>query len=160
MKKFFGVLSLIAVLTVAFSSNAIASDVDDGVNVEYVASLNSPDFVAVVANVPILSGVFNVYTVGIDLRSADVSVNNIAKGEVVNSADIVSRVFVNTLVTNYAKVFLPIEVGLSSANSNNKVPNLNEYVSNYNYKYGYEAPELVKRISANIGKLTSVPIRS
>jgi hypothetical protein len=57
-----------------------------------------------------------------------------------------------TSSTNYAKVFLPFEVGLL------ETPNLNEYVSKFNYTYGSEAPEIVSRISSNIGKFTKYNI--
>jgi hypothetical protein len=157
MKKIFGVLSLIAILTVAFSTKAIASDADN-VSTEYVASLDAPDFVAVaVADLPTFTLFANPMEVPIT--------NSLANGEVVDSAEIVAGVFSNNEL-NYANVFLPIEVGLLTASVNNeftlnnKAPDLNEYVSTFNDKFGYETPLLVKRISANIGKLTTIPLNS
>ena len=156
MKKIFGVLSLIAILTVAFSSNAIASDTDNSVSTEYVASLDSPDFVSV-AVVDATS--INLFTNPMD----ELTITNIvANGEVVDSATIVAGVL-NIDGTNYANTLLPVEVGLLTANLNDKLldlntkePDLNEYVSTFNDKYGYDTPLLVKRISANIGKLTTI----
>lgn len=150
MKKIFGILSLIAILTVAFSTKAIASDADE-VSVEFVASFDSADFVAVaLVDVPNLVGVLNV---------ADESVSNTANGEVVISTNIASRGVYIASTNNYAKVFLPFEVGWAST-SGDEAPNLNEYVSSYNDIYGYEVPKLVRWISANVGKLTTFSLNS
>lgn len=157
MKKIFGILSLIAILTVAFSTKVIASDADN-VSTEFVASLDAPDFVAVaVADLPTLTLFTN---------PMEVPINKIvANGEVVDSAEIVAGVL-NTNESNFANIFLPIEVGLLTASVNNeftlnnKAPDLNEYVSTFNDKFGYETPLLVKRISANVGKLTTIPLNS
>lgn len=149
MKKIFGILSLIAILTVAFSTKAIASDADE-VSTEYVASLDAPILVAVSVDVPS----FTLFT-----NSMDVPItNSIANGEVVDSAEIVAGVLSNS-ESNYAKVFLPVEVGLFTASSNNETINLTNIVST-NYTNGYEVPDLTKRISANVGKLTKPPLVS
>jgi hypothetical protein len=154
MKKVFGVLSLIAILTVAFTSQASASDGTD-YNVEFVISDYSPVYVAVATvDVPVF-GVFNV---------ADEPVNYMSK-EGVFTANIVSgdSTIISKFGTSFAEVFLPNEVGLTSKNiitNFETVPNLTEYVSNYNYTYGYEVPDIVKRISVNVGKLTKIPINS
>jgi hypothetical protein len=140
MKKIFSVLSLIAILTI-FSTEAVANDTDVGV--EYVASFDSPDLVSVaVVEVPTVIEFINV---------ADSSVNYIASEGGVDIPDIVAGLSA-TSSTNYAKVFLPFEVGLL------ETPNLNEYVSKFNYTYGSEAPEIVSRISSNIGKFTKYNI--
>lgn len=155
MKKIFGMLSLIAILTVAFSSNAIASDAEN-VSTEFVASLDSPDFVVLGAVEAPTVEFFNV---------ADVSVSSLASGEGVDSAEIVSgHEHTAKAVDTYnkdsfshEKVFLPFEVGWSAKIFNTK-STLSKYESHFNTN-GYETPLLVKRISANIGKFTK-PLNS
>ena len=151
MKKIFGVLSLIAILTVAFSTKAIASEADN-VSTEYVASLDAPDFVAVaVVDLP----TFTLFTNPMEVPIT----NSLANGEVVDSAEIVAGVLSNN-ESNYANIFLPVEVGLFTANVDNGTldftntePDLNKPVSS-EYTNGYETPLLVSWISANVGKLT------
>jgi len=156
MKKIFGMLSLIAILTVAFTSKAIASEADN-VSTEYVASLDAPDFIAAavvdmeVAKVSTLTEVFNV---------ADVSVSSIASGEGVDITEIVTgHEHTATVVGKYnkasfghEKVFLPFEVGWSAISFNTTLT-LSKYENSF-YTNGYEAPDIVSRISANVGKLT------
>lgn len=119
MKKIFGVLSLIAVLTISFASEAVASDNDVGF--EYVATTYSPDNVVVaVVEVPMFIEFINV---------ADESVNYIASKEDVKIPDIVSKDSVINS-TNHANIFLPFEVGLSSETINFDTNNLGTNYAN------------------------------
>ena len=132
MKKIFGVLSLIAILTVAFTSQASAEPDN---HVEYVVSFDSPDLVAV-DFISVESGVFNV---------ADVSVNS-ASASVEDLADNAIIYFGNLIV--YKSNEFEIE----------PLPDLNKYISNYNSTYGYDSPDLIKDISTNVGKLTRLTL--
>jgi len=152
MKRIFGVLSLIAILTVAFTSQASANGIDN--NVEFVVSVDyHPNVVIAVATleVPKVFGFINV---------ADNSVNYIASWEGVEIPDIDSRDSVINL-NDFSATHLPFEVGLLSEafyNENTIPLNLNKYVKSYNYTYGSEAPDIVSRISSNIGKITKYNI--
>lgn len=75
----FGVMSLIAILMVAFTSQASANSP----NTQVVCDIgsNDYDFVAVGVELVVEVGVFNVYTVGSDLRSADETVKEFASVE-------------------------------------------------------------------------------
>jgi len=150
MKKIFGVLSLIAILTVTFVTNASANGIDN--NVEFVVSVDYPSIEVAVATV-------EVPTVFEFINVTDLSVKEFASGEGVYIPDFVSKDSAINSV-NYSKVFLPFEVGLLEASTNYKetLPNLSEYVKNYNYTFGSEAPDIISRISSNIGKLTKYNI--
>ena len=137
MKKIFGMLSLIAILTVSFTSNAVANDVGNDFDVEYVIGGNT-EFVAVAT----VDGT-NIYAVSVDnLVSNTVAV----AGEDIILPDIVSTkldkgvVNVSDEAENYAeslegnntnivsegsnigfadftKIHLPFEVGLLNENT-------------------------------------------
>lgn len=161
MKKIFGVLSLIAVLMVAFSSNAIASVADD-VSVEYAISYDSPDFVAV-ATADALS--IEYVTIGEDFVRPDIgssgtlptselsefSTNVSAESESYISKGDADSV---NIVAGFSNTHLPIEVGLLT-----ETLSTNKYVST-NDKHGYEVSDIIKRISSNIGKLTTFNLSS
>jgi hypothetical protein len=150
MKKIFGVLSLIAILTVSFTLQASANGIDN--NVEFVVSVDYPSIEVAVATV-------EVPTVFEFINVTDNSVNYIASGEGVDIPDIDSRDSAINL-NNFSVTHLPFEVGLlSEASYKNTIsPNLNEYIKDYNYTYGSEAPDIVSRISSNIGKFTKYNI--
>lgn len=182
MKKILGMLSLIAILTVSFTINAVANDVGNDFNVEYVIS-DSPEFVAVAT----LDGtnIFAVSVINLELDSVAVvgediilpdivlsesdnklfnvsenTENSIASLEDVDNANIVSGDSVIEFA-DFTKTHLPNEVGLFTEFENeyfSTTPNLNEYVSNYNDTYGYETPDILKEISSNVGKLTTFNI--
>jgi len=152
MKKIFGVLSLIAILTVAFTLQASANGIDN--NVEFVVSVEHPSVVIAVATleVPKLFGVFNP-------TGEPVTKTAQSEGDV-EIPDIVSKDSAINLGNNFAVTHLPFEVGLlSEASYNESISlNLNQYVKNYNYTFGSEAPDIVSRISSNIGKFTKYNI--
>lgn len=150
MKKIFGVLSLIAIMTVAFTSQAVASD-NDNVNTEYVSALGSPDVVAV--EVPTFDGVFNVYTepVSYDFQSADVTVNYTDEGEsLAEAVPIVTGDFdTNFNFNNEPDVNTEPDLILSDATSYLNTDNI-----------GYASPEIVKDIATNVGKFTGTYIKN
>ncbi len=152
MKKIFGVLSLIAVLMVAFSSNAIASVVDD-VGTEFVVSYDSPDFVAVSTSIESVGEDFFLPDIGSSgtLIISEVSKNVSAESESYTSNRNRNRV---NIVTGFSNTHLPIEVGLLS-----ETVNFNKHLITNN-KFGYEVPDIIKRISSNIGKLNSINLSS
>lgn len=100
MKKFLG--ALLVLTMVAFTSNASTND-NLPIGVEYVVSVNSVDFVVVATEVPTASVVINV---------ADKSVNYIASVEGLAESD--NFVNGNSNKVNFAKVYLPNEVGLTN----------------------------------------------
>lgn len=178
MKKIFAVLSLIAILTVSFTTKASAVDTDN--NVEYVASYDSPEFVAVatvdavsVEGIAVINSVeFTIATIVEDVILPDIELSESLNKEVINVAvDSVNylegetiSVAVNTVSLDkdnsneYAE--LSTHFGILSTNFEliEPLPTINEYVTNYNYTYGYETPEFLKEISSNIGKLTTFNI--
>jgi len=180
MKKILGMLSLIAILTVSFAESAVASDFGNDFNVEYVIS-DSPEFVAVatldgtnIFAVSVINLEFDsVAVVGEDiilpdivlsesanelLNVSDESENYIASLEGVDDTNIVAGDSVIEFA-DFTDTHLPNEVGLFiEFEDDNTTPNLNEYVSNYNNTYGYETPDIIKEISANVGKLTTLNI--
>lgn len=138
MKKILGVLSLIAILTVAFSTKAIANDTDN-VKTEFVADLGSPDYVYVAIEVPSFDGVFNV---AVDTAS------NIDVGE--SLAEAVPIVAGN----------LNIATTTNDFDEPDLIPDLTSYVKDFNDKFGYDEPDLIRAIATNVGKLTKFTIRS
>lgn len=110
MKKIFGALSLIAILTVAFTSQASANGIDN--SVEFVVNVDYPSIDIAVATVEVPS-VFVVFNV------TENSVNYIASVEDLKIPDIVSKDSIIKSVNN-SKVHLPFEVGLTSEATNVK----------------------------------------
>lgn len=118
MKKIFGAVLLIAA-TVAFTSQASANSGFDN-NVEFVVNAKYSTPASVTVEVPKVFEFINV---------TEFSVNYIANWEGVEAPDIVVKNSVIALSsTNYAKVHLPFEVGLTSKNIYN-----NTNVSSTNY---------------------------
>jgi hypothetical protein len=110
MKKILGVLSLIAILTVAFTSKASANGMIDH-KVEFVVTHSSTVAVDTVAvEVPKVFGVFNFV----------VDETTLASKEGASNANIVSRDSAKNskLRNSHAEVHLPFEVGLTSESSN------------------------------------------
>jgi hypothetical protein len=110
MKKILGVLSLIAILTVAFTSQASANGMIDH-KVEFVVTHSSTVAVdTVVVEVPKVFGVFNFI----------VDEPTLASKEGASNANIVSKVstIIYKVGNSFAEVHLPFEVGLSIESSN------------------------------------------
>ena len=108
MKKVLGALLL--VIAVAFTSTVSASTNDNiPIGVEYVVSVNSVDFVAVATDVP------TVPTGIVVINVADKSVNYVASVEGLIKVFSLSRGN-STNGTEFVKIFLPVEVGLSNSN--------------------------------------------
>lgn len=100
MKKMFGVLSLIAIFTVAFTSQASANDSPDTQVVYDIGNVDR-DFVTVSVELVVEGEVFYVYTVGSDLRSADETVKELASVEDLSeSVNLVNGYFVLTNFDN------------------------------------------------------------
>jgi hypothetical protein len=178
MKKIFAVLSLIAILTVSFTTKASAVDTD---NIVYVTSYDSPEFVAVatvdavsVEGIAVINSVeYTIATIGEDVILPDIELsestlsnenNNVADSSVNYLEGETNSIAVNTVSIDkdnsneYAD--LSTYFGTLSTNSEfiEPLPTLSEYVTNYNYSNGYETPEFLKAISSNIGKLTTFKI--
>jgi hypothetical protein len=135
MKKSFGVLSLIAILMVAFTSQASANDTVD-CKVEFAVTHSSSFAVDTVAfEVPEVFGLLNF---SVDELTA--SKEGASNANIVSSNSIISSKFGNS----FAEVFLPNEVGLSEKTFNY---NLNENTSqagtiNYSVESRYsDAPK-------------------
>lgn len=110
MKKILGVVSLIAILTVAFTSQASANGMIDH-KVEFVVTHSSTVAVDTVAvEVPKVFGVFNFV----------VDEPTLASKEGASNANIVSRDSAKNskLRNSHAEVHLPFEVGLTKESSN------------------------------------------
>lgn len=109
MKKILGVVSLIAILTVAFTSQASAKDTIDH-KVEFVVTHSSTVAVDTVAvEVPKVFGVFNFVVDEPTEASKEDAVANIAsRASVINSK----------LRNSHTEVHLPFEVGLTKESSN------------------------------------------
>lgn len=159
MKKIFGVLSLIAILTVAFTTQANAAD-DSKASIEMTVSFDSldlaPTFTAIVPTVGVF---FNIET--------DVSGNYAASEEDAGSATIVTGIKELTSYNdaNEVATIEPIntqsnfEYGLIASldtelttNLPETIPDLNNYVNEYNENYG--STSLIKDIATNVGKFT------
>jgi hypothetical protein len=148
MKKLFGVLSLIAILMLSVS-NVHAYGLTDDVSIECQAYPDSPDIVAV-EMVNVSMDYVPIESFSLD----DVSVTNLFSDacEVV----FISRNIFSTNL-NSKEILLPIEVGLLNTSFNST--NLNRHSKIIN-KNGYEVPDIVSRISANVGKLTKPILNS
>lgn len=149
MKKIFGVLSLIAIITVSFTAQA--STVDDNTNVVYDIGIDAPD-------VPT-----------IDFVSVDVPTFDFASPTATltsGTTTLIAPYDVPIVATNvdtswnYTNAIIGTEVLTANYELREPAPNLNKFLSEYNDKYGYESPDIVKEIATNIGKLTTFTIRS
>ena len=103
MKKIFGMLSLIAILTVAFSTNASALDYKNVNDVGYViGSDNVTVDVIAVANVEVINVVtFEVF-----------DVTKYSEGNLVSAVNKGSLTYINTLNSFDSFVAVPIDYGL------------------------------------------------
>jgi hypothetical protein len=112
MRKIFGVLSLTAILMVAFTSKASANSGQNTDNIEFSVSFET-DLVFVNGVVNTIENVFLYVTVE--------SVNYLTFGGVVDKPDIGSnKLFYNTFKTETTNIWkdLPIKVGWTIENSN------------------------------------------
>lgn len=110
MKKILGVVSLIAILTVAFTSQASANGMIDH-KVEFVVTHSSTVAIDTVAfEVPKAFGVFNFF----------VDETTLASKEGASNANIVSRDSAKNskFGNSFAEAHLPFEVGLTIESSN------------------------------------------
>jgi hypothetical protein len=141
MKKIFGILSLIAIMTVSFTSQASTVD-NDHVNVVYdigVDNIDLPTFDIVSVDLP-------TFDFGSPLATLTSGTTDIALTVPIVATNVKSSWNLNTMIG--------AEVLTASYELREPAPNLNKFLSEYNDKFGDESPDIVKEISTNIGKLT------
>jgi hypothetical protein len=144
MKKIFAI-ALVGLLTVAFSSNAIASPVNDNVEVVYATGdYDAPVFVYSAVNVDCT---FTVVPVATDFVNnvADVSVNYTNEGGF-------SEV---SLVLKFSTHGFAIVNETDYLNLPELIPDLTKYVNDYNSTFGSTEHEFYEQIATNVGKLTN-----
>ena len=150
MKKIFAI-ALVGLLTVAFSSNAVASD--NETNTEFVFTVGNYD-------APVDAVAFQVVPVATDFADnvAVLTVNNTDLGGFLASVPIDAGDSTTNLTLTNSNAFadVPIDYGICSTNEfelNEPTPDLTNYVKEYNYTYGSNSPELIERIATNVARL-------
>jgi hypothetical protein len=145
MKKIFGILSLIAIMTVVFATEASASN--DNSNVEFVMDMGSPDFTPSVAIVPTVDGslfkpIFDEPSNFVTNTSADA--NEVATIELIDSLSN----FEYGLVAYHGSLERNLTTGLDEP-----LPDLTNFVNRYNKQFG--STSLIDDIATNVGKFTN-----
>lgn len=156
MKKIFGILSLIAILTVTFTVSANVTD--NNSSVEFVMDMGSPDFSPdAVAIAPEVESVFNLivdstseFIVNVDGDEVTASIE--PSFEPIGYADPNETTAIEPI-----NVLSNFEYGLINSMSNTldlnlsePIPNLTNYVNEYNIAFG--SVSLIDDISTNVGK--------
>lgn len=141
MKKIFGILSLIAIMTVVFATEASASN--DNSNVEFVMDMVSPDFTPSVAIVPTVDG--SLFKPIFDEPSNFVTNTSADADEVATIEPIVT-------LSNFEYGLVASIDSALTTNLPEPLPDLNTYVSNYNKRFG--STSLIDDIATNVGKFT------
>lgn len=142
MKKIFGILSLIAILTVSFTATASTVDTDNA-NVVYdigVDNLDIPTFDIVSVDAP----TFDLSDLPLTLTTPTI----VGLKEVPIVATNVD------ISLNYTLFAIGTDTNDVSDEWLEPVPNLNKFIDDFNDKFGYAPPLLVEKIATNIGKLT------
>lgn len=141
MKKIFGVLSLIAILTVSFTATASTVD-NDQVNVVCdigVDIVDLPTFDIVSVDLPTFDFASPTATLTSGMTDTAISVPIVAT---------------NVELSWNLNTIIGTEVLTANYELREPAPDLNKFLSEYNGKYGYESPTIVREIATNIGKLT------
>lgn len=142
MKNIFGILSLIAILTVSFTATASTID-NDNVNVVYDIGNDVPDL-------PTLD------IVSIELPTFDFAppTDLVLTGTTNTALDDVPIVATNVDLSLNLNTILGVEVLTATYELREPAPNLNTFLSEYNDKFGDESPDIIGEIATNIGKFT------
>lgn len=154
MKKIIA-LALVGFFTVAFTEKATTFDNDNENIVFTVGENDAPVDVITFEIVPVTTDFVN--------NVAVLTVNSTNLGGF--SIDAVNTVSFDNLALNVNKFSdstafadVPIDYGIRSANEyeqSEPIPNLTEYVNDYNLNFGTASPYFVRTIATNVGKLTN-----
>jgi hypothetical protein len=152
MKKIFAI-ALVGLFAVAFTDNANANAFDTDNDIVFtVGEYDAPADVITFEVVPVTTDFVEYVAV------ETVNYTNLG-GFLADAVPIDTWDSTTNLTLNNSNAFadVPIDYGICSTNEfelTEPVPDLTEYVKEYNLTYGYAEPELVRDIATNVGKLT------
>jgi hypothetical protein len=157
MKKIFA-LALVGLFTVALTENATANTFDtDNTFVYEVGEYDAPVDVITFEIVPVTTDFVE------NVAVETVNYTNLGGFFADVPIDTWDSTINLTLTSTNSNAFadVPIDYGIHSTNEfelTEPVPNLTEYVKEYNSTYGYAEPDLTRKIATNVGKLTKFRI--